>query len=254
MEYKVAIPSYDRATILKNKTIALLERNNIPKEIIYIFVANEEEQKKYREVVPGYEIVIAPVNGILETRNFITKYFNEGEKVVHFDDDVEEVLEKVDKDKTSRELRTVPLKQFIERAYNELELRGLSMWGINPVRNPFFMAHNISTDLRYIVGAFRGVINHHDIILKHSNQKEDVENSIRAYKRDGGIVRFNYITIKTKWYAQGGIVSQTSSGNVQARKKLSKDAVDLLVGEFPQYGTAKQRSNGIWEFVLKRRP
>jgi hypothetical protein len=252
--YKIAIPSYDRVQTLKTKTIALLERNAIPKDIVFIFVANEQEEAKYKEALPGYTIVIAPVVGILQTRNFITNYFNDGEKVVHFDDDIEEVLEKVETDKTSKLMRSVPLHEFIVMAYDQLSKHGLSIWGVNPVNNPYFMSHNVSTDLRYVVAAFRGVINRHDIVLKHSNQKEDVEHTIRAFKRDGGVLRFNHITVKTKWYAPGGIVSQTCNGDVKARKLLSKEAVDLLVAEFPDYGIAKQRSNGIWEFVLKRKP
>ncbi|MGI9214794.1 MAG: hypothetical protein ACR2HS_03890, partial [Gammaproteobacteria bacterium] len=101
---------------------------------------------------------------------------------------------------------------------------------------------------------FRGVINHHDIILKHSDQKEDVENTIRSYIRDGGVLRYNYVTVKTKWYAPGGIVSQTAGGSKSTRIKLSKDAVDLLNQEFPTYGKIKQRSNGIYEFVLHKKP
>jgi hypothetical protein len=254
IDYLIAIPTYDRVDFLKTKTLSLLERNSIPKNIIYIFVASEEQKKKYEESIHEYNIVVAPVNGILETRNFITKYFAEGQKLVHFDDDIDEVLEKVNKDKTCRKMEKVNLIEFISNAFIEIEKRKLSMWGINPVNNPFFLAHNISTDLRYVVAAFRGVINHHDIILKHSNQKEDVENTIRSYIRDGGVLRYNYVTVKTKWYAAGGILSQTCKGNLKARKELSKHAVDLLVAEFPNYGVLKQRKSGIYEFVLHKKP
>lgn len=253
-DYLVAIPSYDRVETLKTKTIALLERNKIPKDIVYIFVANEEEAKKYREAIPGYRFIIAPVKGILNTRNFITNYFKEGQKLVHFDDDIEEVLEKVSKDKLGRIMKKVDLQKFIPMAFSEIDKRGLSVWGVNPVNNPYMMAHNISTDLRYVVGAFRGVINRREIQLKFSNQKEDVENTIRLFIRDGGVLRYNYITVKTKWYAPGGIVSQTSKGDADARKKLSKEAVDLLIKAFPEYGRIKQRSNGIYEFELIKRP
>jgi hypothetical protein len=254
MTYLIAIPSYDRVEFLKNKTINLLEKNNIPKDIVYIFVANDNEKKKYENAMPGYKIIVVPVNGILQTRNYITKYFPEGQKLVHFDDDIEEVLEKVNKDKKCREMKKVNLHEFIEKAFIEMEMRKLSMWGINPVNNPFFLGYNVSTDLRYVVAAFRGVINHHDIILKHSDQKEDVENTIRSYIRDGGVLRYNYITVKTKWYAPGGIVSQTAKGKASARKQLSKDAVDLLVKEFSNYGVSKQRKSGIYEFVLFKKP
>jgi hypothetical protein len=253
-DYLIAIPSYDRVETLKTKTIALIERNGLPKKAVHIFVANKEEEKKYKDALPDYKIIVAPVKGILKTRNFITKYFKDGQKLVHFDDDIEEVLEKVSKSKEGKEMRKVNLKEFIPKAFAEIDKLGLSMWGVNPVNNPFYMSNNVSTDLRYIVGAFRGIINRHDIILKFSNQKEDVENTIRAFIRDGGVLRYNGITVKTRWYAPGGIVSQTAKGDAEARKKMSKEAVDMLVKAFPAYGTPKQRSNGIWEFVLTKKP
>jgi hypothetical protein len=253
MDYLIAIPSYDRVDVLRNKTIALLESNDIPKESVYIFVAPNDQQK-YTDAFPGYNIVVADCKGILQTRNFITRYFPEGQKLVHFDDDIESVLEKVTDDKTDGTMVPVNLKEFIATGFADIESRGLSMFGINPVANPFFMSRKISTDLRYVVAAFRGVINHHDIVLSYSDQKEDVENTIRAYIRDGGVLRYNYITVKTKWYAPGGIVSQSANGSIKARKELSKAAVDMLVAAFPAYGTCKQRKSGIYEFVLKRNP
>jgi hypothetical protein len=114
------------------------------------------------------------------------------------------------------------------------------------------MSDNVSTDLRYIVAAFRGYINRHDIILKGYDQKEDVENSIRSYIRDGGVLRYNNITVKTTWYAPGGIVAR--EGTKEKRIGRSKEAVDWLMDNFPEYGSIKRRKSGIYEFVLKKNP
>ena len=254
MKYPVAIPSYDRVDTLKNKTLAMLERHKIPREQITIFVSGAEQYKLYTKALPDYRIVRTPSENILETRNYITDYYEEGEKVVHIDDDVEEVLRKVHAEKTSREMVVMDLTELCDMGFAEIEKRGLSMWGINPVPNPFFLTHNTSQDLRYVVAALRGVINHRDIILSLHPQKEDVENTIRAYIRDGGVLRYNYITISTKWYAPGGICAQSAANSARGRKELSKAAVDQLAAAFPDYGKAVQRPSGIWEFKLHKKP
>ena len=47
MERAFVIPSYDRPLELKTKTLATLKRHGIDKENIWVFVANDNELKKY---------------------------------------------------------------------------------------------------------------------------------------------------------------------------------------------------------------
>ena len=42
--FVIAIPSLGRTTILKNQTLSMLAKENIPKEIIHIFIIQEEEE------------------------------------------------------------------------------------------------------------------------------------------------------------------------------------------------------------------
>jgi hypothetical protein len=254
MSYLIAIPSYDRVRILKEKTLALLERNGIPKDIITIFVADEEQLALYQAELPDYRLVVA-VKGILNARNFITRYYPDGQRLVHIDDDIEEVYEKVHPGvKASKEMRPLRLTEFFPRAFDRLERLGLSMWGVNPVNNSYYLYEKTTTDLRYIIGCFRGVINCHDIVLRHSSQKEDVENTLRAYVRDDGVLRYNHISFKTKYYAKGGILAADCNNSREERIAMSRAACDLLAEEFPQYGALTMRKNETWEFVLKRKP
>ena len=246
MDFDVAIPSYSRVKQIGEKTLKMLETYGFPKRKTYIFVS-PDQYDEYKSSYPGYKIVKADTNGILETRNFITLYFKDGHKLLQIDDDVVGVYKKVD----SKLVEINPIK-FAKEAFKALAKTPYSAWGINPVPNPFFMRDNISEDLRYVVAAFRGVINRHDIMLKGYDQKEDVENSIKFYIRDGGILRFNDVTIKTRWYAPGGIAAR--SGGKEARIRKSKEAVEWLEANFPEYGKVKQRPSGIYEFVLTKKP
>ena len=56
MDYKIVIPSHKRSNVIKSKTLAFLEKHNISKEKIYIFVA-EDEIDTYKKNLPSYNIV-----------------------------------------------------------------------------------------------------------------------------------------------------------------------------------------------------
>ena len=49
--YVIAIPSYQRADLLNRKTLKTLAEYNIPRNRIYVFVANKEEELIYKEKV-----------------------------------------------------------------------------------------------------------------------------------------------------------------------------------------------------------
>ena len=82
------------------------------------------------------------------------------------------------------------------------------------------MSDTVTNDLRFIVGVFFGVINRHSKDLKlWSEEKEDSVRTLQYYKKDGVVVRYNYIGVKTRFYAEGGM-----SANAD-RIKASKTAV-----------------------------
>jgi hypothetical protein len=51
-KFVVAIPTYNRYKILKDNTLKLLKQYNFnTKELVYIFVANEDEATRYKEIL-----------------------------------------------------------------------------------------------------------------------------------------------------------------------------------------------------------
>ena len=92
-DYRVAIPSYKRAEILKNKTLKVLSESNVPSEKIDVFVADEKEKELYEKTLePGtYSKIIVGQKGMRAIRNFIQDYYPEGQRIVNLDDDVEKI-------------------------------------------------------------------------------------------------------------------------------------------------------------------
>lgn len=229
--YYIAIPSYDRAETLLKKTLNTLK--DIPSNRIYIFVANESQYKLYKKVIKGYTIIIGKL-GITNQRKFIKNYFKEGQCVVSMDDDVEEV-NKLNGDKLNK-IHNLDL--FFNEAFQRIKRENLFIWGIYPVRNPFFMKNTVTIQLKFIIGTLYGFIARHDKDLEPiCKEKEDYELSILYYLKDGGVLRYNNITIKTKFKAKGGL------GLIENRYKANKEAALYLSKKYPQFVSVFKRKD-----------
>jgi len=246
--YQIAIPSYQRPNILKKKTIKLLEKYNIDSNIITIFVANQEEYNIYVQAFPNLKIIIGEI-GINNQRNFIRNYFNVGDLVLSIDDDIEDVLEF----KNEKLLEPIEnLNTFIIECFNDCMASGAHLWGIYPVANAFFMKSRptINKKLSFIIGCFYGQIIRHDDALNLNvamETKEDLLNSILHYELDGVVVRFDKITIKSKFYNKiGGL------GTASDRSDKDKKASEYLEANYSKFGKYWIRKDGRHEFRLKK--
>lgn len=246
MEYIVAIPTYHRSDIIEKKTLTTLKHGNVDKNRIYIFVANAQEKQKYERVVSKefYNQIIVGKKGIGNQRKFISQYFPEGQYIVSIDDDVE-AIEKLNGEKLQK---IHNLDNLFNRAFSLLNKEKLYIWGIYPVRNAFFMKHQTTTDLRFIIGIMYGFVNrHHPKLYAKVPVKEDYEMSILYYLMDGGVVRINDICAKQKFMAPGGV------GSEDDRRQANKAAAEYLAKKYPELVTEFERpTNGMAEVRLSK--
>lgn len=263
IDYKIVIPTYKRYELLKNNTLRLLAKYRINPKKIYIFVANKTEAKKYEKQLPekAYNEIIIGVKGLKNQRNFITKYFNEGEYIIQMDDDIEQLfkliitntsskktLKKKRPNKNYKLVELDNLHKFIINAYKLLKKNKLYLWGVYPIANPFFMKPEITTDLRFIVGPFWGFINRHDTDLTITiDEKENVERTIKYFVKDNGVLRFNNITIKTNYYKNPGGLQAIKKD----RKKEAMKSAVYLTKKYPNLAKLKlNKKSGVPEVVL----
>jgi len=247
-KYVVAIPSYKRQDILSEKSLKTLISGGVSPSKIHIFVANKEEHDNYEKAIPKnmYGKIVTGVIGITNQRKFILKHFTEGTEIVSIDDDVEGLF------KAKGPTKLIQVKNvdgFFKEAFQKLHKDNLYIWGIYPVRNPFFMKDKVTTDLKFIIGTMYGFINRHDPKLQPSSsikEKEDYETSILYYLKDGGVVRYNNVTIKTKFHAEGGL------GKTEGRFEANKEAADYLAKTYPDLVSIFHRGNGMAEIRLRR--
>jgi cold shock CspA family protein len=247
MNYEVAIPSFHRTECLRVKTLPLLKRGGVPSNIIRVFVASEQEREAYRKALaPGAvrEIVVAPA-GIGATRNFIETYYPVGTKVMCFDDDLSDILRRVD-DKTLKPLTNL-VTELIERGFRACETYGAFLFGVNNVPNPFYMRNRISLELHYINGSAFGFIARHDReLFVHLDDKEDMERNILYYLKDGRIVRFDDLALKTRFYKEPGGLQDT-----RTEQRITESAV-YLAKKYPWLVTLYvRRSTGHAELRFR---
>lgn len=258
-DYIICIPSYKRAETLKEKTLATLDKYNIPVSKIYIFVADKDEEEIYRNTLEkgSYNKIIVGVRGLSQVRNFIGDYFPKGKRLVQMDDDVKGFLE-FDEAKPRHEKPLVSLERIIQKGFSECDKAGARLWGIYPSANGFFMKDTVSTDLKYVVGCFFGIINPGtganglDIPLGDvMSGKEDYYRTLRMYELDGTVVRLNFVAPKTAYYTEpGGLQTDPN------RKKHHEIAIKWLLKKYPDWVAINPtRKSGFMEIRLRdKRP
>lgn len=229
MTYKIVIPTFDRHDVIGKKTLKVLEENNIPVNIIYLFVANKKEYDKYIKVLDNkyHSNILIGKKGLLNQRKYISNYFEEGEKLVHLDDDITNLHQLkvyVPKDKKQNKMKKITkLEQILENCFDYTIKNKASLFGFYPIDNPYFMTDKISQDLRPIIGACFGVINNRKIENSIAiEEKEDYERSILYYLKDKKVIRFNYYAIETYYFkCKGGMQSNNLNLDREHNSKIS---------------------------------
>ena len=86
MTYIVCIPRYNRAALCSEKTLNMLRAHSIPKEIIYVYVASQEEYDKYKKVLDArlYGELVIGVKGLTQQHQSIMEQWLEGKHKVFF--------------------------------------------------------------------------------------------------------------------------------------------------------------------------
>lgn len=250
MKYNIAIPSYKRAETVKNKTLSLLEKYDVSPEYVTIFVANQDELKDYRKSLknsPYKDNIVVGVVGMGPIRNFIRKYYAEGEYIVNLDDD----LSSIERKSIQNEKKLEPIENFYDELvmpmYVEMVKNDNKLCGVYAASNPFFMSYKAKVGLYYCIGSCWGNINdHHPDRMVLLDDKEDFERTLQHYVLDGSVSRLDNITVISKYY--------TEDGGMQVERTVERidKSADELVRRYPDLCTKYVRdSTGHAELRLK---
>jgi hypothetical protein len=106
--YVIAIPTYAREKIIFQRTLKTLYECSIKSDYTYLFFASDEEYKKYLDSFSYIEVYkkkidnkkymtwlskvkcVIGILGLSNQRNFISKFFQEGQYIIQMDDDIQD--------------------------------------------------------------------------------------------------------------------------------------------------------------------
>ena len=228
MEWVIAIPSYKRAETLRDKTLSVLKSYKIPASRIHVFVANKGEEATYKAILDPttYGHMHVAVPGMAAVRNYITRYFPIGKPIFNLDDDIRGFLEY---SPTARR-HEKPLSNLIsaiEDGFTAARKSGYRLFGFYPVPNGFFMKNTCSIDLKYVIGSAWGIINPGPVLTVTIDDKEDYLRTVIMYLLDGGVLRFNNISMQSAYYKETGGMQAT-----RTMKRIETSA-KAMVAAFP---------------------
>lgn len=232
MDYKIVICSHDRVQTLKKKTLATLERYEIPKEKIFIFVA-ESEEDKYREALDGYLICPGEL-GLHNQRNAVTRYFGPDDYLFCLDDDITGFY-------ISDNKKLIPLDDLdalIQYGFKTAVEEKCSLWSLYPVKNGLWLKRSITVGLVFCYGCCFGLINKKDIQIV-GQLKEDYERTLKFYKRDGQVLRINWVCPSQSYKkGKGGL-------SVYRTDDRERQECEALVSQYPEECRIKEKKGRV---------
>lgn len=233
LKYLIFIPTYKRPHLIKSLTLKLLEEYNIPKNIITLFIEDENMKDEYfLSLGNDYNYVVTNTKGIMEKRNFMEYYaydlliqVQEPINILYIDDDIKKIL---DYDSKLNNLQLI-----INLGFRECIEKNLNIWGVSLCTNPFFLQKKITYTNKYICAGFFGYRYTLDKLplLVDVGHGEDFQRSMEAFLRDGGLIRFNWIALETKNYNKVGGICE-SLGSLEKRKKEAEENLKYLCNRY----------------------
>jgi Mor family transcriptional regulator len=235
---KFVIRTYKRVETIKKKTLSFLEYNNVPKENIYIFCGEDEQQIYTDSLDPKYHILNGGSRGMAYVDNRITDYFAEDTYIILMDDDINESYQLClsnQKKKNERNGKNLPknmellnLRSLVERGYNLMKKYNLSLFGMYPVCNSYFMekTKEVDLDLNFCIGRLCGFLNKKDILIV-DDLREDYERTILHFRKSGGVIRFNHTCCDADTYKGTGGLEL-----FRTKEKMEK-SVSYMLDKYP---------------------
>lgn len=231
----IAIPSYNRSDTIGSKTLKFLHLSGYPASRIHIFVADDDEYKKYRDALDEdlYGEIIMGVKGLKDQRNFISSFYKEDEIIIQMDDDVKGIRS------------NIPFLNLVELGLASLEYRSAGLWGVMPNDDARRFKDATTKHLTHILGSFFIIRNHKDIQMTYT-EKEDMERSILYFRRYGQVLRYQNAGVCTT-YAKGQGGLQTPG-----RDERIKSEILRFQTEYPEYINVVDKK-GIQDIILNWR-
>jgi hypothetical protein len=247
-DWRVAVPSYQRADLTTQKTLAMLAAGGVDPARVAVYCRDDDPQlDAYRQAaaLAGHTVVPLPARGINATRRAIIDCYAPGTPLLQLDDDVSALVEVVD-----GKLRPLAdVAPWVTAMFTETASRDLWVWGVAPVPNAFFLRQGqVSEGLKFCIATCLGTFTRpgHPVHATAAQVKEDYELSLRAWWYDGAVARADGVAPKADHYSAGGCADTRSPAVEEA-------SVQVLERGFPGLVRRNTKRQGPYPEVLLAR-
>lgn len=249
---KICIPSYNRYETIQQKSIKFLMNAGYQASEIDVFVADQEQYDLYKSKMDSDISIIIAVKGLKEVREFIFNYYDQGEKLLCLDDDIEDVRECYLNDDDKLRLRSITnLKEIVRNGFHLCKEKKLKLWGLYPCPNNAMWMDSqkeFTYDYKFIIGNFFGCINCKNMNKLCVPDIDDYERSIRSYVLYGGSLRMNHLSALTKFRKNSG----GQQDNVD-RQNIIDNSKEILLNTYPNLLYLRKRKNDTNPMLKDRR-
>jgi len=233
---KICVPSSNRAG--KTTTHFINEA---------VFFVPEDQFSEYQSILQN-RIVSVPFEffGITKTRNFIIDFFKD-EDILFLDDDVLECgyFKKGERINLKYEQYSEDWVKKFEECFDICKGFGLNIWGAENGGSKFSNHILNQIDLKgSINGTILGIVANSYKFDERFIVKEDFDLIIRAFKKDGGFLKFNNFYWRSKhWNNKGGCVDYRTN-------EIEVNSIRLLNSIHPGF-TKQGKKKNMFHTTLK---
>ena len=225
--FVVAVPSHSRARALASKTLRVLREGGIPAAQIHVFV-DPGERSQYESVLGSAGVAVEDgAAGLPMQRRAVAKRFPK-ERVLCVDDDLEAI--------SWAQEANPDLRVLFWSGFKLAEVSGAKLWSVNVScqerRTRAGVLHGLGLLNGFLYGLCRGsATTPTPISDRRGGVGEDIERSLRAFVRDGRLLRLQSACARTRCgFNAGGLQARFS----EASRRLALDeVVAALSAEFP---------------------
>ncbi len=242
-----AVVSYRRPQVCAASTVATLLSGGVDPEALTVFLSDPSEADEYAAALAGTGVAIrdgAP--GAAGNKRASQRFYEPGTRLVSCDDDLDGLLAKPS---TGNRLVPVgvPLPVLAAGAFDRAAEAGAAIWGLCGAAASLYLHHSETAGLRYVIGCFYGSVTpdpdvcRDDLLESHG---EDFVVAVRSFLRHGAVYRLDWLTAKTRYFAEGGIDAEaTNVGTIRQAEHAA--ALRRLAAMYPTLCSAYVKAGGV---------
>lgn len=238
--FEVAIPSHDRVRRLTGQSLRMLADGGVDRERITIFVDEPELAHYKTQLDPGlYGHLERGGRLMREQYAAMEAHYDEGTHLLCMDDDIKSIRQRIDMQHSEP---VGDVRSLVQLLFELAGRNGTGLWGLYPIHNPFFMKARTNVGLHFLIGQVYGmVVDHSPELQVRFPAKTDYERTLRWFRRDGAVTRFDFLAADTHMLAPGGLRAPDRPD----RHEYNELAVDALLAEFGQFVRVKAKQSKL---------